>query len=377
MQSNTPVARPRPRVLTLLHSHICGGAEVNALEVMLALRKRGFEPVLACPADGWLARQAVACGIRLLDVPLHGLFDVCSLVRLVRAVRHLDIQLVHGHLVRGAHYASLLGWLCHVPHLATAHSTHSHRRFGRAPQVVAVSGAVAAHLRTHGVATDRITVIHHGIHDPAARAPDRETARRALGLTADTFAIGLVARFIADKGHDLLVAAAQELRGYPVHFFLAGEATGPWAEKIRTLIRSHGLEDRFTLCGHVEDVPALLAGLDLLVAPSRREALSLALIEASAMALPIVATRVGGIPEVIAHGSNGLLVPTEDAPALSRTIVSCIRDPKLRRHLSGQARATWQQKFNIGQMAGAYEHLYRSMMYGTSPSSAELIHRPG
>lgn len=377
MQSDKSVDRACPRVLSILHSHVCGGAETNALDLMKALRNRGFEPVLACPGDGWLARQARACGIRVIDVPLHGLFDVGSLARLIRAVRHLDIRLVHGHLVRGTHYATLLGWLCRIPHLASAHATNAHRRFGRAQHVVAVSRAVAEHLLAHGVQTERLTVIHHGITDPTAGAPARKTARQALGLAPDTFAIGVVARFIEDKGHDLIVAAARELQEYPVHFFLAGEASGPWADKIRTLIHACGLEDRFTLPGHVDDVPALLAGMDLLVAPSRREALSLSLIEACAMAVPAVATSIGGIPEVITHGSNGLLVPANDAHALAHAIETLMTDADLRQQMSANARATYLKKFSSGRMSGAYENLYRTLIHGTSPSPVDLIHRPG
>ena len=338
------------KVLMVLHSHGSGGAERHALQLMEGLRERGHEPIFAGPMDGWLGDQVKAAGLRWHHIPLHGLADFPSAWRLSRLARREHADLIHGHLTRGAWYAGLGGRLAGVTNVATAHSTNAGKHFGRADRIIAVANAVADFLASRGYDTKRIRVVHNGIPDIASLPhADRDVTRTTLGL-ADEPVILMAARFIHDKGHDTLLQALSTLQQQAWTLLLAGDDSGELGRQLHAQARELGIEARIRFLGQREDIPSLLAASDLLVAPSRREALSLALLEASAFGLPTVATQVGGTGEVIHEGQNGFLVPPDDPAALARALGPLLADRELRQACGARARARFEAGFSADQM---------------------------
>ena len=359
-------------IMVILHSHTCGGAEVHALALMRGLAHGGHKVAFAGPADSWLAERVQEHGIEFIHVPMHGMVDLVSLFLLVRSARRWKPDLLHGHLVRGTHYATMTGRIAALPTVATAHSTISYKRFHRADSVIAVSQAVKDSLIARQIKPSQITKIYHGIPDSFALRKYRKNVRENLGIEEDECALCMAARFIPDKGHDLLLRALSGLKDRHCKLFLAGEDSGSWAKEMKSMAKTRNLEDRVIFLGFEENVPRFLAGMDILIAPSRREALSISIIEALSMGVPVIAARVGGIPEVVRNRSNGLLVEKENAKELQEAISCLVSDPDVRHTYGLRGRKLFLEKFSEGEMITCHLRLYRSLTRHSHASSPVL-----
>jgi glycosyltransferase involved in cell wall biosynthesis len=348
-------------ILVILHSHICGGAEAHALTLMRGLVKRGHRVSFAGPRDSWLGEKTEENGIELIHVPMHGMTDLFSLLLLGRAVLRLKPDLLHAHLVRGTHYATMIGRILDCPSLATAHSTVSYKRFHRANHIIAVSQAVKDSLVARQIKSSKITRVYHGVPDNFALRGERRDVRKSLGLNDHECALCVVARFIPDKGHDFILHALSGLKEHRCKLFLAGDDTGRWAKEMKQKVKDSGLADRVVFLGFIENVPRFLAGMDILSAPSRREALSISIIEALSMGLPVIGTRTGGIPEVVRHRQNGLLVEKENREELLKAISYLASHPEICRAYGLNGRQVFLGQFSEEKMVDRHLMLYRSV----------------
>ena len=222
--------------------------------------------------------------------------------------------------------------------------------YGLADRVVANSAAAAAALVREGIAPGKVITIPNGI----------DLEGRPACHTPGSPRVVVVANFRPEKGHDVLVAAARRVaaRRRDVVFRLVGD--GPLLGDIRRRVELCELGHAFEFLGQRSDVPQLLASAGLLVLPSRTEALPNAVIEAMAAALPVVATAVGGVPELVDHGRTGLLVPPESPDALADAVLAVVEDPARAGRLGAAARAE-VERFRTPRMIAAYERLYLQM----------------
>lgn len=349
------------RIITVLRSLKSGGAERHALQLMRGLRERGYEALYAGPMAGWLGQQLQADGFDGIDLPLRGLIDMPSIWRLARYARSVKTDLIHGHLTRGAYYAGYAARLAGLPNVATAHSDNAGKHFGRADRIIAVSQAVADFLQRCGYDPQRIRMVHHGIADIAATLPAdiRARTRASLGLPEDLPCLLMAARIVPAKGHDTALRALATLKQRDWTLLLAGDHLGDLGPQMQALASELGIADRVRFLGLREDVPALLAASDLLLAPSRREALSLTLLEASACRLPIVASRVGGIGEVVEDGASGVLVPPDEPEALAAALSGLLDSPSRCQAMGACARQRFETCFTENLMFDQTEAVYR------------------
>src|SRR5690606_35221824 len=182
-----------------------------------------------------------------------------------------------------------------------AHATTATKHMGHCAHIIAVSQAVAKNLHAHGHPADKVSVVYNGM--PDVLHEDREALRQELCIAKDAHAVVNVGRFIRDKGQDLLVDAIRQCPP-DMHLYLIGDPQTPYGQQVRHLARDL---PRAHFLGYRGDVQRLLPAFDAYALSSRREALGLSIVEASAASLPIVATAVGGVPEVILDGQTGLL----------------------------------------------------------------------
>jgi glycosyltransferase involved in cell wall biosynthesis len=215
--------------------------------------------------------------------------------------------------------------------------------------VVANSGAARDQLEREGVPASRLRLIANGLD--AGRFVPGEPRRTIRHIV-------MVANLRAEKGHDTLLAAAPRiLARYPdASFTFVGD--GPRREALETLTRALGVTERVRFVGERRDVASILARHDLFVLPSRSEAFPNALIEAMATGLPVVATDVGGIPEVVRSGVNGQLVPPDDIGALADAVLALMDDPAAAAALGRAARAEVERHYTIDRMVERFEQLY-------------------
>lgn len=351
------------KIITVLHSHDLGGAERHALGLMCALRDAGHDLLFAGPVDSWLAEQIKSQGIVVEHLPMHGFLDIASMLRLARIARRTKADIIHGHLTRGAHYAGIAGRLSGIPSIATAHSTNAGKHFGRVKRIIAASSAVRTFLLERGYPDERIEVIHHGLDIPALPPTTRDAYRARYGIPPDAVIFGMVARFVHDKGQDTVLKAFADA-GIPGRLLLVGDASSPWGKAMRQLAGELALDDKALFTGLQNDVFPALAAMDVFLAPSRREALGLSLIEAAGMRLPLLGAAVGGIPEIVVPEHNGLLLPPDDIPAWSGAIQRLYDETDSRHRMGNAARATYEQRFSTARMMRATEDIYRRTVEG-------------
>lgn len=245
--------------------------------------------------------------------------------------------------------------------------TLQRRAYGCATHVVANSPAAREILQAEGVSSPQVALIPNGI-DLAAHSSERRTGPIRTVVT--------VANLRPEKNHETLIAAAAIVaRAHPdVRYRIVGD--GSRRAELEALARARGVDRIVEFLGHRDDIPDLLAAADLFVLPSRSEAFPNGAIEAMAAGLPVVASDVGGLRDLIAHGRTGLLVPPADPEALAAAIGALVAGPDRARDIGDAARDEVRGRYSFERMVDAFDALYQSAL-GASPSWRTLTAQAG
>jgi sugar transferase (PEP-CTERM/EpsH1 system associated) len=375
--ASRPSDQPRLRVLHVIDRMGMGGTEVGILKVIQGLNGDCFEHRI-CTIRGFDENFVKAQGFEgriYVAGRLHSGFQFL-LGRLVRIMRDFRPDIVHSRNW-GAIEAMPAARLSGVP--VAIHSEHGYevdmleglpkrrrilRRFAYAAAdvVFTVSEQLRSyHSRQAWLPVERIRVLPNGVNTSRfARRPgeSRETRQR-LGLGDGSLVIGTVGRMVPIKDHAILLQAAEILisRGMPVRVLLVG--SGPELRKHKeSVAASPRLSGRVVFAGSDSDVPALLNAMDIFVLPSLSEGMSNTLLEAMASSLAVVATRVGGNPELVEEQRSGWLFEPGDAMALAAILERIGRDSDLREEYGQAARRRAVQHFSLEAMVGSYRNLY-------------------
>lgn len=358
------------RVAQVIWSLGLGGAEQVVIRLAAGLERRRFAPLICCLDEpGPFAPQAEAAGVEVVAFDKRGPVDVRAAWRLARLLRSRRVDVVHTHLWGGSFWGRLAALAARVPAIVTTeHNVDTWKRAyhlaldrALAPAttcLVAVSPAVREFYEARGVGRGRWRVVYNGVDTSAVPPRGRRPAFRELGIGADERVVALVGRLVPAKAPEVFlqamaIAAARvpALRGLVV-------GDGPLRGDLEAEARGLGLERRVVFAGVRRDVPALLAGLDALVFTSLREGLSMAMLEAMAAGVPVIATPVGGTPELITHGVTGLLVPPGQPESLADALVALLGDAALAAAIRHAARGCVEGRFSLKAMTEAHESLY-------------------
>ena len=271
----------------------------------------------------------------------------------LRYFRFFRPDVVHAHNPTSLHYAALAKLVSRAGIVVTVHG-ETHARPGSALEwylassVGVVSHAALRNLRVPCAAA-KLDVVHNGIAPVAYSRTKRDAMRRDLGVS-ETFVGIIVARLSGQKGHATLLQSLSSLRGPGVNLLMLIVGDGAQRSELERQAQALSLDDRMVrFLGARSDVDQLLRAADFFVLPSDTEGLPLSVLEAMAHGLPIVASRVGGIPELIEHDEHGLLVPPGDPPALAEAIRTLSADPLLGRRLGDAARARASGEFSLSK----------------------------
>lgn len=377
-------------VTTVLHlssSSGPGGAETVMASVASGLDTSRYRSVVCLFRDGWLRERCEGLGLETHVVRMNGMLDLEWLRRFTRLLRERGVGLIHAHEFGANTYGTLAGRLARVPVVATVHgrSYYTDRRrrrlayrvVSRAAAMVAVSEDLKRFVvERAGVSARRVRVVYNGI-GPAEPVSKDATARlRAdLGLHRGERVVAVVGSLYGVKGHRFLLEATPGvLAACPSTVFLIA-GRGESEAALRTQAKSLGIDARVRFLGFRQDVPALLALCDVFVLPSLSEGLSIAILEAMAAARPVVATKVGGNPELVVHSETGVLVECADPAGLASAVTRLLTNPAEARRLGENGRSRVQSRFTIGAMVKNYETIYDAVQKGsglhrTSPGSA-------
>lgn len=377
---------PRPSVAPVRVLHVINGEHYSGAErvqdlLAINLPACGFEIEFACIKTGRFP-DARRSHVPLHEVPMLGRLDLRAAWRLARIIKEGEHEIVHAHTPRSALLGSLAARLTGVPFVYHVHSptsrdttnrwrnqiNHWNERFcaRRADSLIAVSHSLGRHMRLQGYADAAITVVPNGV-------PVSETQRDET-LPAGPWTIGVVALFRPRKGLEVLLEAIALLAAQGISVNL--RAVGPfetklYQEEIMHHVARLGITDQIEWIGFTDDVPAELARLDLFALPSLfGEGLPMVVLEAMAAGVPVIGSRVEGVPEAIDDGVNGLLVNPGDPADLAEKLQQAIRGEIDWTRLRENALRTHFEAFSAGSMAAGVAKVYRNVLVKSAARSA-------
>lgn len=324
------------------------GGQWQLLMLARSLRKRGCQQLIVSPEGSPLAAEAAMAGMETWSAPLHGAASARAVMRLRRTITSRGFDVLHAHDGR----AQTLSWLasCHAPVCRVAsrrvaflprfHAMHRLKYTYTCHGIIAVSDFVRKLLIESGIPPAHIEMVPDGVVLPEA-LPDsgcKEEMRRRWRLEESDFVIGHAGAFTAEKGQQILLEAFQlAANSLPQgRLLLAGD--GPFRESLQARWHHQADDCRVQFLGYIEDISSLMNCLDLFVMPSLKEGLGSSAIIAMAYGIPVIASRVGGLPEIVEDGKTGWLVPPGDVSALVRAVLAAVADSAGRLRISQNAR---------------------------------------
>ena len=360
------------RRFTILHTEWSdgwGGQERRILSEMTGMAERGHRLILATRAHAQLAGKSRAAGIEVVELPFAGKFDLSTILPLARLIRQESVDIVSTHSGIdswvGAFAARLSGArLVRTRHLNLPLKRHWYNFVHfMAHRIVSCGEMMRRNLVDNcGFPAAQIVSIPTGIDfGRFVAAQPREAMRQALGLDAQDFVVLMVGVIRAVKRHEVALRAfAKFLESTPqAVLLLAGE--GPMIGDMQALAQSLGIAGRVHFLGHRDDVPDLFAAADCALLTSRSEGVPQAVTQGLGCGLPTVATRVGGVPELIEDGQTGLLVESGDIDGVAAALARIAGDPALARRLGDAGREHVYRHFSREAMLDATEQLYEAL----------------
>jgi len=352
-----------------------GGTERLVVELSRRLHATHGMTVCCLDEPGAWADEVARVGIPVVTIGRPPGFrpDMAKRIAEVAAAHRID--LLHCHHYSPFIYGTMSRWWHGRPVIFTEHGRTSdappsrkrrlaNRLFGRIPaRTFAVSCDLKEHMVREGFDAARIDVIYNGIEPGEVVNDDsRERARALLGISAGELVIGAVGRLDPVKSLDTLFEAVEHLRSRHPAARVVVIGDGPARETLERRVSELDVAARVTFLGYRSDIRELLPALDVYANTSVFEGVSLTILEAMATGLAVVATRVGGTPEVVVDGECGLLVPARDPRALAAALDAVLSSDSTRRRLGACARARVERQFSIDRMVADYASVYSEMV---------------
>jgi glycosyltransferase involved in cell wall biosynthesis len=229
-------------------------------------------------------------------------------------------------------------------------------------KIVTVSNAIKDVLVQGGVDPSKVVCVHSIVDATCYDVARDENIRAELGIPADSSLIAIVAQLIERKGHSYLLRAMPAILEEHPNTMLLVLGRGSLAAKLKNQVDSLGIGDNVVFAGFRRDIPKLLHELDILVHPASMEGLGVAILQAMAAGVPVVATPVGGIPEAVKDGVNGYLVPPKDSDAIADAVIRLLADPELRARMGSSGRAIVEDLFCPERMVEGFLSVYRDVI---------------
>ena len=364
------------RILYVVTSAGFGGASMHVLQLMRYFTTQGFEIGLVSAPEPRLLREAEKLGVRLFVNPyfvrrLHIFNDIRAFVPVKKAIKEFSPDIIHAHSTKAGLIARFWSAVLNVkPIIFTAHGwafTEGREYWKRflLAQIEKLAGYVTDKiicvsefdrklaLKFKVAREDKLVVIHNGV-DPNEFFKISRDYRKSSNEVIVTF----VGRLAPPKDLLLLIDAIKLVPEIKLQIVGDGELR----QQVEGYIFKNALRDRVILLGERFDIPKILAESDIFVLPSRWEGLPLTIIEAMMSGLPVVATRVGGIPELVDDGVNGYLVPSRDVNALAKAIRKLVSDVELRERMGKAGREKAIEKFTLDKMLSKIAQVYEDVL---------------
>lgn len=351
--------------------HFLGGPQ-QVVYLINALRERGHENLLVCPPGSGIDDVARRAGIHTHNLFCAGDLDLPFAYRLNQFIRDREPDLVHCHSRRGADVlGGIAATFADTPAIVSRRVDNTEMRlvatlrYRPFEKIIAISEAIAAVLREHGLEDERIEVIRSAVDSEAfAQAPDRDSFNKEFEIQPGDFTIAAAGQLIPRKGHRYLLQAFADLvvSRPNAKLFIFGE--GELEGDLRSQAEGLELTDNMRFEGFRDDLDSFVGCFDVFAHPALAEGLGVATLKAAAAGVPVVGFAAGGMTEAVVDGETGILVPTEDVDALRQALVDLMDDRDLRTRLGDAGRKRMQNEFSIATMADKHVALYESVLNG-------------
>ena len=362
-----------------------GGAQTHVKSLVESLDKKRFEVTIACSFTGPLVDSLKQLGVRVYELPnlvreISIVKDLKTVIQLIKFCRKEKFDILHAHSSKAGFLGRIAAYIARVP--VIIFSVHGFSFTPENPSILKkifmaiefFCGKISSKVicvsekdmefavKEKILASDRVSSIANGVDFERFSHGSREKIRNEFHFDEKKIVVGMVTRLVDAKGCRELIESAHTLSNkYPeLRFLLVGE--GPDDEKYHKMVQEFGIKDVFILTGLRDDIPDILAGIDIFALPSYTEALPYAIIEAMSAGKPVITTTVGGIPELINDGVEGFLITPKDLSALSEKIEILTNDENLRNRFGVAAESKIRENYFLEKTVNMTTSLYRNIL---------------
>lgn len=348
--------------------HLYGGAR-QVMYIMDGLQRFGVENILLCQQSSSIAREARQIA-EVIPVSLNGDLDFRLFFHLRKLIRRMRPDIVHCHSRRGADiWGGLAAKSLGVPAVLSRRVDNPEsawwvkRKYQMYGKVICISEGIRQVLIKEGLPPGKVTTVRSAI-DVNAWEEDcnREAFEQQFEINTNTTVLGMVAQLIPRKGHKLVLQAMHRLhQEYPgLRLICFGQ--GPLRESLEQEVIRYGLQGKVTFAGFRQDLNKWLGCIDVLVHPAYMEGLGISLIQAAACKVPIIASRAGGMPEIVHHEENGLLIEPGNLEQLMGALTKMLHEPETRQKYGAAGRLLVEKGFSIDHMVEGNLAVYRELL---------------
>jgi len=362
MVSTTVLRRPL-KLLQVLSSSATSGAERHAVNLAVLFKQRGHDVQAICPTDGWMIGELKSAGVPTLHFDMKRRFGLEAHASMLRFLRANRFDVIHAHLSRATYISFFSGNLLGIPVVSTVHvETREplYRFFARRNnRIVAVSNFVRGVLHGRGVPDEYIDVVHNGTDFMHVEYEPTVAVHREFSIPSDRILVGLVARVAKEKGHMVAMEALPEvLKHQPkTHLMFVGRTEGEFPAHLRKRAEELGVEDNVTFTGNRQDIARMFDAMSFSILPSVMEACPLVALESMARGKTMVASRVGGLSEIVVHRETGLLVD-QNSEELAEGMCYMLSNHDERERMAANGRILVNERFSNENMLERLERIY-------------------
>ncbi len=328
------------------------------------LEKRGHNILLVCPPGGWLPGIIRAADIPLKEIPMHGTKGPSAILQISRLAREFNADIIHAHLSRATYISHCAGILSRTPVVSSVHVMHRDLAYKILPNkrhwFVGVSDCIRKAIISHGVPEKFAHTVYNGTDFLNVNSKIMsENVREEFCLPDNSEIVGLVGNVNNFKGHPILIEAARTIIEHrpDTYFMFVGKYEPSDYDTLVSMAKKVGVSDHIRYTGVRNDVKRLISEMNIVTLPSQFEACSMAIIEAMAMGKPVVASRVGGNPELVEHERTGLLIK-RNPEELSEALISLLSNKELCSRMGTAGKLKAENIFSAAATAENMEMLY-------------------
>ena len=360
-------AKEQLRILQLCSSSAVSGAEKNVFGLSSNLRQRGHYVQTVIPGAGWLSAALLTEEIPCHTMNMRGIGWWKTVGYCLRQIRRNRVDVVHTHLTRAAYIGHTVGLISRKPVVTSVHIDNHDNIYRKLAhgnnRIIAVSDYVRGVLHGLGVPSRYIETVYNGTDFLDLDYTDPVKTKASFNLTQDKEIIGVVARICREKGSLEMVRAMKTISlVHPnAQLMFVGKVVEDFRAELEAEIDLQGVRSKITFAGVRHDIPAIIDSFSIAAMPSVLETFGIAALESMARGKPVVATRVGGLPEVVKDGQTGFLVDFEENK-IAEAISALLSNKELRDSMGNKGRQAVAEQFTLNHMVDRFETVYNRCM---------------